>query len=145
MYKNCKTCTKEFKFFPSQKAGLFCSRRCHTDYRITTIIKSGKGTKSTALSYLKRFKDYNCSECGIKEYNNKPIQLQIEHVDGNPKNNIIENITWLCPNCHSQTKTWGSKNAGKKAKANMLKGLKTGWSKRGSGKAKLSIKELEKL
>lgn len=52
-----------------------------------------------------------CSECGISQiYNNKPITLQLDHINGDNKDNEITNLRLLCPNCHSQTKTWGSRN-----------------------------------
>lgn len=54
--------------------------------------------------------DYKCSVCGISEWNNQPLQLQIDHIDGNFRNNRKENLRFICPNCHSQTDTWGSKN-----------------------------------
>lgn len=52
-----------------------------------------------------------CVECGLKnEWNNKPIRLQLDHIDGDRTNNELSNLRFLCPNCHSQTDTWGAKN-----------------------------------
>lgn len=48
--------------------------------------------------------------CGTT-WNNKPLTLQIDHIDGNNLNNTLENLRFLCPNCHTQTDTWGRKNA----------------------------------
>lgn len=48
----------------------------------------------------------HCEICGIKQWNNKPITFQIHHIDGNPRNNKIENLKILCPNCHSQTENY---------------------------------------
>lgn len=63
-------------------------------------------------AYLKLPVDYKCSECGIEGmWNGKCLSLQLDHIDGDNKNNLIENLRWLCPNCHSQTKTFAGKNA----------------------------------
>lgn len=52
-----------------------------------------------------------CAECGmLDKWNGKPIRLQIDHRDGNSVNNVPTNLRFLCPNCHSQTDNFGSKN-----------------------------------
>lgn len=52
---------------------------------------------------------YECSECFISEYNGKDITLHVDHIDGNYNDNRKENVRFLCPNCHSQTETFGNK------------------------------------
>jgi Zn finger protein HypA/HybF involved in hydrogenase expression len=49
---------------------------------------------------------YKCYKCGIDSWNDEPINLQLEHINGNHFDNRLENLTLLCPNCHSQTKTF---------------------------------------
>lgn len=51
-----------------------------------------------------------CNHCGIETWNNKPLILELEHKDGNNKNNLRDNLEAICPNCHSQTSTWRGKN-----------------------------------
>ena len=53
--------------------------------------------------------EYKCVECGINEYNGKPISLELNHIDGKNSNNLLSNLELLCPNCHSQTPTYRSK------------------------------------
>jgi hypothetical protein len=51
-----------------------------------------------------------CSVCGISTWNDNPITLQLDHIDGNNKNHILKNIRLICPNCHSQTETYCGRN-----------------------------------
>ena len=52
-----------------------------------------------------------CLKCGLgKIWNERELVLQVDHIDGDRFNNLIENLRFLCPNCHTQTKTYGSKN-----------------------------------
>lgn len=57
-----------------------------------------------------KLKEYQCEICKIDDWNNNSISLQLDHKDGDRKNNILDNLRWLCPNCHSQTPTFCSKN-----------------------------------
>ncbi|MCM1500685.1 MAG: HNH endonuclease, partial [Clostridium sp.] len=61
--------------------------------------------------------EYECSECKNKgEWNGKQLQLQLHHKDGNRRNNTLSNLTFLCPNCHTQTENYGFKNVPHKPK-----------------------------
>lgn len=65
-------------------------------------------------NYLFKKYENKCSKCGwceINPYTGK-IPLEVEHLDGNYKNNRPENLILLCPNCHSLTSTYRGKNKG---------------------------------
>lgn len=51
-----------------------------------------------------------CALCGISYWNEKKINLELDHIDGKRVNHELSNLRLLCPNCHSQTDTYRSKN-----------------------------------
>lgn len=54
--------------------------------------------------------EYKCIICKNNSiWNNKPLSLQLDHINGIPNDNRLENLRFLCPNCHSQTDTFGRK------------------------------------
>ena len=53
-----------------------------------------------------------CSKCGLgPEWDSLPLTFHLHHKNGNSRDNRLENLCLLCPNCHSQTDTYCSKKA----------------------------------
>jgi len=54
--------------------------------------------------------EYVCQDCGIDgNWNGKKLSLQLDHINGVNNDNRIENLRFLCPNCHSQTDNFSGK------------------------------------
>lgn len=78
--------------------------------KTSTDIQSNK----VRMKLLKeRYKEPRCESCGLTTWMNKPIPLELHHIDGNHHNNILDNFQLLCPNCHAQTDSWRGRNSAK--------------------------------
>jgi hypothetical protein len=55
-------------------------------------------------------KQHRCEECGIIEWRGKPTPIELDHINGNNRDNRLENLRLLCPNCHAQTPTYRGRN-----------------------------------
>ena len=107
----------------TRRKNKYCSINCQKEHEYKEYVEKWKSGKSDGLRgeyqismYIKTylFKKYNnkCAKCGWGEkniYTNK-IPLEVEHIDGNYKNNNEENLTLLCPNCHSLTSIYKGAN-----------------------------------
>lgn len=54
-------------------------------------------------------KTYACDGCGVSSWRGRDLTLHLEHVNGIHNDNRLENLQFLCPNCHSQTATYGNR------------------------------------
>jgi transposase len=52
-----------------------------------------------------------CAECGITTWRGRALPLELHHINGDGKDNRLENLALLCPNCHSLTDSWGGRNS----------------------------------
>lgn len=87
--------------------------RTKEEFIVEFLKENGTTRQTTIRNGILKFKliPYKCSDCDIEDsYNNKPLTLHLEHKNGNRTDHRIDNLTFLCPNCHSQTKTYCGKN-----------------------------------
>jgi len=55
--------------------------------------------------------EYTCQICGLQPiWNNKPLVLILDHINGVYNDNRVENLRFVCSNCDSQLPTYKSKN-----------------------------------
>lgn len=117
----CLECKKVCILRPYQQDNKYCSNRCQAIFQSAEKLRLWKetgtisrinGTPNWLKNYILRKQDNKCAECGIKDWNNKPIIFDLEHKDGSSTNNKEDNLCCLCPNCHSQTSTYKAKNKG---------------------------------
>lgn len=123
-YINCKYCGKPL----NNKYKTFCDSKCFNKYQKEQWINKWLSGEISGFSatdhwgnipdrirnYLFEKYDNKCSKCGWSEVNQFTgrIPLEVEHIDGDYKNNRPENLTLLCPNCHSLTEHYRGANRG---------------------------------
>lgn len=121
---SCLACGTEHTYRGKNYASKFCNVKCQMQYQYSKYIDKwkaglvdGRKGKLQTSGHIRRYilekQKYKCDTCGITDYNNVPITLELDHVNGNSLDNSEGNLRCLCPNCHSQTNTYRSKNKGK--------------------------------
>lgn len=114
----CICCGKEIS-----NRNQYCSIKCQKEMQYLDYINKWKKGEVTGnrgeyqismhiKTYLRRKYNDKCARCGWGELNQYTgiIPLEVEHIDGNYKNNKEENLILLCPNCHSLTSTYKGAN-----------------------------------
>lgn len=120
----CKNCNQVFDIYRN----VFCSIECSAQYRKkqgderrAKLFREGKLVhRNRIYDHLVNENGNQCSVCGITEWNKQPIRLWVDHIDGDPTNNLPDNFRLICPNCESQTPTSRGKNYGNGRKSKGL-------------------------
>jgi len=118
---NCLSCDKE----TARSDAKYCSNTCQMEYQYISYIQNWKQGKENGLQglgivsgHIKRYlrTKYNnkCCICGWSKLNLKSgvVPLVADHIDGNWRNNIENNLRLICPNCDSLTSTYAGLNRG---------------------------------
>lgn len=106
------------------KTGKFCSVRCSSKESFDIYIErwknnevsggSGENISLRVRKYLFSECQYRCPKCGWDKVNpyTMKVPLTIHHINNNPADHSYGNLEVLCPNCHSLTENFGSRNRG---------------------------------
>jgi len=111
----CKNCGNE----PERPEYVYCSNQCQRHYELKNwIVDWQQGATNFSSKTVKRILiqlfGEKCSKCGWAKRHpvTGTVPVEIEHKDGNYRNNHKDNVCLLCPNCHSLTTTFRALNWG---------------------------------
>ena len=100
--------------YKPNQAGKGCKKN-NPKIPLSEIIYEGKQPQYHSYGLKKRLlkegiKQYQCEMCKRTMWGKNPIPLELHHIDGNKRNHLLENLLVICPNCHTFTLTYKSKN-----------------------------------
>lgn len=79
------------------------------------LVKNSEVLSSRLKRYLLECKLFEavCSECKLSSWLGQPIPLELDHRNGDHRDNRLQNLRLLCPNCHAFTPTYRGRNRGR--------------------------------
>lgn len=93
----------------------YCNKSCESLFNLKKLRNKFKlGLLHFRSQIYRVLKEDNnsCTICGLSSWQDKPIRLWVDHIDGDASNNMPYNLRLICPNCESQADTSRGKNYG---------------------------------
>jgi transposase len=91
-------------FYDATLRGAIVTRPQATPLRELLVVGPARNRVNVKMRLIGAgLKDGRCEECGLAEWRGRPLSLALHHVNGDGRDNRLENLRLLCPNCHSQT------------------------------------------
>jgi 5-methylcytosine-specific restriction endonuclease McrA len=118
----CLNCDNRLKI----RSTKYCSLKCMQNYAWKAWIlkveeigyfegytpnQSGSAIRRIKRFYIEKY-GHNCMICKTKEWQNKPIPLILDHINGKSDNWNLDNLRIICPNCDALLPTYGGRNKG---------------------------------
>ena len=76
------------------------------------FVENSTATQKVLREWYKKgnYTPYKCSICGLPpEWQGKELTLTLDHINGNSRDDRLENLRWVCPNCDRQLPTFSRK------------------------------------
>jgi bacterioferritin-associated ferredoxin len=91
------------------------TRRDRRSVPLEEVLVPGSSYRGGSVRLRRRLVDAGlleerCAICGLEMWRGEPAPLELDHVDGDPRNQTLGNLRLLCPNCHAQTPTYCGRN-----------------------------------
>jgi len=122
---NCEKLFERYECHVRNPSRVFCSTECSNKYMSVTnsshrpydkklvLSKDSKVSSGTLKRHIidNNIIEYICHKCGNRgRWGGEELILELHHLDGIRNNNEVDNLEFLCPNCHAQTETHRGKN-----------------------------------
>lgn len=111
----CKSCKTVFTYHMSQSRGLFCSNVCQGKFSVQRKFIKDSNFSQPMRKFLLSLRGLRCEavSCHVLDgyTDNDARAFQIDHVNGDRRDNRYENLKVTCAICHCKTSTWGQNNA----------------------------------
>ena len=107
-------CQREFGFArcswtAARRRGVLTARP--TSMSIETLLVASRNRNHIKRRLIQLgLKTHACEICGVDSWLGAPLSLALHHVNGDGRDNRLENLQMLCPNCHSQTGNFAGRN-----------------------------------